>query len=86
MPTETTALDPEDVRVGATIRALRKAHGLSPSELARAVGKSEQLIGFIERGQRRATPEVCRKIADTLRIPLAAITVADYEQIRQAAS
>ena len=86
MPSETTALDPEDVRVGATIQALRKAYGLERSELARAIGKSEQLIGFIERGERRATPIVCRSIAKTLGIPLAAITVADYEQIRRPAS
>lgn len=84
MPSETTVLDPEDIRVGATIAALREAHGLKRSELARAIGKSEQLIGFIERGERHATPPVCRSIADTLGVPLAAITVRGYEQIARA--
>ena len=86
MPSDTTALDPEDVRTGATIQALRQAHGLKRSELARAIGKSEQLIGFIERGERHATPPVCRSIADTLGVPLAAITVANYAEISGVAS
>lgn len=86
MASDITALDPEDVRIGATIRALRKAYGLQAHELGRLVGKSEALITAIERGKRTATPEVCRAIADKLGIPLAAITVADYEQIRKAAS
>jgi transcriptional regulator with XRE-family HTH domain len=86
MPSKPDAFGPEDIRVGATIQALREAHGLTRAELARAIGKSEQLIGFIERGERHATPPVCKSIADTLRIPLAAITVADYERISGAAS
>ena len=86
MPADNPPPDPEDVRTGATIQALREAHGLKRSELARAIGKSEQLIGFIERGERHATPPVCRSIAETLGVPLAAITVADYEQIRKAVS
>lgn len=77
------AAAPEAVRIGATIQALREAHGLSRSELARAIGRSEQLIGAIERGQRRAIAPVCRRIADTLGIPLAAITIESYEAIRE---
>jgi len=86
MPSDTTAPDPEDVRVGATIRALRNAYGLTSAELARAIGKSEQLVRFIERGERRATPPVCKSIADTLGVPLAAITVKGYAQLGKAAS
>lgn len=79
MPNEDTIeLDPEDVRVGATIKALREAHGLSGTELARLIGVSQQLVSFIERGERHATPAVCRAVADKLGIPLAAITVRDY--------
>jgi transcriptional regulator with XRE-family HTH domain len=86
MPSEPTLLDPEDIRVGATIQALRRAYGLTQFELGRAIGKSQQLIGLIESGERRATPAVCKKIADTLGVPLAAITVAGYAQMRRAAS
>jgi transcriptional regulator with XRE-family HTH domain len=79
---DTAQQDPEMIRVGATIKALRDAHGMSRNELAKAIGKSVQLLGFIEGGTRRATPEVCRKVADTLGIPLAAITVRNYDDIR----
>lgn len=85
MPNETsTAPAPEDVRVGATIRALRELHGLTAAELGRAIGKSEPLITAIERGDRHATLAVCRAIAGKLGLPLAAITVEGYEQIKAA--
>lgn len=76
-----TEHDPETIRRGATIRALREAYGLKARELGKLIGKSEDLITAIERGERRATPEVCRAIASTLSIPVAAITVEDYAQI-----
>lgn len=74
--------NPDDIRTGATIKALRDAYGLSRTELGRAIGKSDKLVQAIEIGERKATPEVCRKIADTLGIPLAAITVVGYTDIR----
>jgi transcriptional regulator with XRE-family HTH domain len=76
--TDTDTRDPEDIRVGATIRALREAYGLKAAELGRLIGKSEALVTAVERGERKATPEVCKAIADNLRLPLAAITVEGY--------
>jgi transcriptional regulator with XRE-family HTH domain len=73
--------DPEDVRVGATIKALREAHGLSATELARAIGVSGPLISLIESGDRRATIVNCQAIANVLGVRLAAITVRNYERI-----
>jgi transcriptional regulator with XRE-family HTH domain len=81
MPTDTSERDPEDVRIGATIRALREAHGLKGTELARAIGVSGPLISLIESGDRKATMANCRAIAELLNVPLAAITVKGYEQI-----
>jgi transcriptional regulator with XRE-family HTH domain len=80
MPSDTTA-HPENVRVGATIRALREAHELTVTELARALGVSHTLISLIESGQKRATMANCREIARIFRVPLAAITVEGYERI-----
>lgn len=74
--------NPEYVRVGATIKALRDKSGLSRAELGRAIGKSDKLIEAIERGDRKATPQVCRRIADQLDVALAAIVMPNYEQIR----
>jgi transcriptional regulator with XRE-family HTH domain len=86
MPDTTTTPDPEDVRIGATIRALREAHELTATELARAIGVSQQLMSFIERGERHAGMAHCRAIARTLNVPLAAITVRDYADIADKAS
>lgn len=85
MPNDTaTALDPENVRVGATIRALRELNELTAAELGRAIDKSEALITAIERGERKATVAVCRDIAKKFRLPLAAITVEGWEPVEAA--
>ena len=78
--TDTTPA-PEDVRVGATIRALREAHGLKVTELARAIGVSHTLISLIESGGKRATIANCQAIAKVFGVELAAITIQGYEQI-----
>jgi transcriptional regulator with XRE-family HTH domain len=77
--------DPENVRVGATIRALRKAHELKLIELAVALDISHAYLSNIEAGRKPASMALCRQAAKILRVPLAAITVADYEEIREAA-
>jgi transcriptional regulator with XRE-family HTH domain len=79
-----TTPPPEDVRVGATIRELRRAYGLTAAQLGRAIGKSEDLITAIERGERHATIANCRAIAGVINIPIAAITVECYDQIADA--
>lgn len=81
----TTGLDPEAVRLGATIRGFRKAHGLTIAELARACGISRPYMNNIERGEKKATLPICRDVARTLSVPIAAITVVDYERISEPA-
>lgn len=75
--------DPEAVRIGATIRALRKAYGLKLGEFAALIGKTDRYLKYIEAGQRRAPIPLCRQIADKLGVPLAAITVEGYQAVRQ---
>jgi len=74
--------NPDDIHIGAVIKALREKTGLSRTELGRAIGRTDKLLQKVETGERRATPEVCRAIADTLNVPLAAIIIRDWEQIR----
>lgn len=76
------APDPEAVRLGATICALRRANGLKTIELARGTGYSRPYLANVEAGRKMASPELCRKVADFLGIPLAAITVRDYEAVK----
>jgi transcriptional regulator with XRE-family HTH domain len=80
---EQDARDPEQVRVGATIKALREAYGLSTEELGKAIEKSARLIRYLESGEKPVSTVLCRKIADQLGVPLAAITMADYAEIRE---
>lgn len=78
----TDARDPEAVRLGATIKALREAYGLKREELARLTEVTRRYLQYIEDGEKRAPLPLCRKVADILSVPLAAITVADYSAAR----
>jgi transcriptional regulator with XRE-family HTH domain len=77
--------DPGNVRVGATLRALREAHGLKLIEMAVAVGISHPYLSNIEAGRKAAPIPVCKKAAKLFRVPLAAITIEGYDEIRAAA-
>jgi transcriptional regulator with XRE-family HTH domain len=59
---------------GAAIKALRQAHGWKGTKFAIACGITHPHLFNVERGIRQASPEVLRKMADTLGVPLAAIT------------
>jgi transcriptional regulator with XRE-family HTH domain len=59
---------------GAAIRALRVKDRRSARDLAEHVGIHEQALRNIENNTRPASPEVMRRIADILNVPVAAIT------------
>jgi len=66
----------DPVRVGATVKALREAYGWKLGKFAVAVGTTHPHLSNIEAGRKRVTPEMARRIADTLGVPLAAITTS----------
>lgn len=72
-------LDPEAVRVGATIRALREALGWKVGELAKAVDKNHAYISNIEHGRKRCPGPLARQIADALGVPVGAIVSPGYD-------
>lgn len=65
---------PERRRVGATVRALREAYGWKLGKFATAIEVSHSYLANIEAGRRPLPPDLARRIADTLGVPLAAIT------------
>lgn len=65
---------PEAVRTGATIKALREAYGWQCGKFAVAIGLTHGHLSNIESGRKAATHEKLRLIADTLKVPLAALT------------
>ena len=76
------AYDNDPVRVGATVKALREAHGWALGKFASRVGLSHGHLANIEAGRKRLTAEKARLIADTLTVPLAAIaTGLDVEDV-----
>lgn len=66
----------DPARVGATIKALREAHGWALSKFAAKIGLSHSHLANIEAGRKRLTHEKARQVADTLGVPLAAIITA----------
>lgn len=81
----TDHLNPEDIRIGATIRALAEAHGWTVGTLAAALERSHSNISNILAGRRPANASFCRTFADLLGVPLAAIVSSEaYERAVQA--
>lgn len=58
---------------GAAIKALREAYGWKGTKFAQACEISHSHLFNIEQGKRQPSPEVLRRIADKLGVPLAAI-------------
>jgi transcriptional regulator with XRE-family HTH domain len=57
--------------LGADLRALRRARGLTLAELARRLGRSVGWMSQVERDLSTPDPETLARLADTLDVPLA---------------
>lgn len=75
-----TSLDPEAVRIGATIRSLRKSSRMTLKELGEAVGKTHHYLSKIERGQKPAPRELIVDIAEAMCVPFVSIVRPDYQR------
>jgi transcriptional regulator with XRE-family HTH domain len=64
--------------VGATIRLLRKASGLSQPQLARRANVSISLLGKVECGDRPATHSLLAALARALHVPVERLTGQPY--------
>jgi DNA-binding XRE family transcriptional regulator len=61
--------------VGATIRRLREARGLTQGQLAGAIGMMRSNISRIEAAKHRPTLETLERIAKALKVPVADLIV-----------
>lgn len=77
--TASGGINPEAVRIGATIRALREALGWKLGELAKAVDRSHAFLSNIEHGRKLCPRPLCKAIADALGVPVAAIVSPGYD-------
>lgn len=73
-------------RLGATMRRLRQARGLSQEALADRAELDRTFIGFLERGKRRATLESAEAIARGLGLSLAELIAESEAQSPDTAS
>lgn len=60
-------------QLGIRIRSFRKLKGYTQQSLAEAMGVSLSVVGALERGTRKPTESMLRKIAITLQV--------DYEEL-----
>ena len=71
------ALNPEDVRIGQTLRALREKSGLGLTQASHAIDKSYSYLSNIEAGRKRLTPILLARLAALYGVPQAAIARPD---------
>lgn len=74
VPTD-PVLDPELIRVGATIKALREARGLSQEQLASKAVLSRPYLANIETGRKKPSIKAVARLAGALTVPQVAIMV-----------
>lgn len=71
--TETGTLDPEWVRVGATLRTLRELRGFKPDPFASEIGISRPYLANIEAGRKKLTNILLARAATALSVEQIAI-------------
>ena len=59
---------------GAAVKVIREALGISQRDLAGRCAVSQGSLSNVERGINGASPELSRKVADAMGVPLESIT------------
>lgn len=72
-----TPLDPEAVRIGATIREMRVMRGMTQDQLSNAALISRAYLANIESGRKRAGGKAVARIAAALAVPQISIIRPD---------
>lgn len=71
-----------ELQVGRRIRELRKAKGLSLTQLAERADLNDKHLGMVERGDENLTLKSIRKIAAALEVPITELFPADQDDER----
>lgn len=66
-------IDPDPIRVGATIKALREARGLTQEQLARRARLSRPYLANVEVGRKRLSIRSAARVAAALAVPQIAL-------------
>lgn len=73
MPTAEKSLNPEWVRVGATLRTIRELRGYKPDPFASVIGISRPYLANIEAGRKKLTDVLLARAAAALKVEQIAI-------------
>lgn len=65
--------DPEDIRIGATIRQMREMRGMTQEQLSRSCILSRAYVANIEAGRKRPSTKAVARLAVALQVPQIAI-------------
>lgn len=66
-------IDPDSIRAGATIKALREARGLTQEQLARRAQLSRPYLANVEVGRKRLSVRSAARVAAALAVPQIAL-------------
>ncbi len=70
-------MDQRSARIGARIRDIRKAKGITLAELGEVIGVTRQQLGRLEAGHRTLKPDLLQRLADALGVPLSRLESED---------
>ena len=76
-PVTRRELDPELIRVGATVRQMREMRGMTQEELSRTAVLSRPYVANIEAGRAKPSARAVARIADALSVPQISIIRPD---------
>jgi transcriptional regulator with XRE-family HTH domain len=74
-------IQPEDQRVGATLRHFRELRGFKPDPFAAAIGISRPYLANIEAGRRPLSNVLLARAAEVLRVDQIAIMIPNTEAV-----
>lgn len=81
MPTaEKTSLNPEWVRVGATLRTIRELRGYTPDRFASSIDISRPYLANIEAGRKKLTDIILARAAEALNVAQIAIMLPPKDE------
>lgn len=66
-------IDPDSIRAGATIKALREARGLTQEQLAHRAQLSRPYLANVEVGRKRLSIRSAARVAEALAVPQIAL-------------
>lgn len=76
-----TELDPEAVRLGATVKAMREMRGMTQDQLSRAADMSRSYVANTERGRYLPSRRAIARLATALAVPQISLVRPEADEV-----